>query len=56
MQGVFDTEAAPSTKSIEKSISLLGGNPGISWNTSSNSYRTEKYSRLGPFVLSGSST
>ena len=39
--GAIDTGPVPDTKSIENSISLLGGNPGTSYgNTSSNSCTT----------------
>ena len=46
LYGVLDTGATPGTKSIEKSMSLFGGNPGISLKTSSKSLKTGCYSIL----------
>jgi hypothetical protein len=56
LHGFFDTREALGNKSIEKSVSLFGGNIGISLNTTSNSRKIGKYSRPGPMFFYGSST
>jgi hypothetical protein len=53
---VFDTNVAPSIKSMDKYISFIGGKPDIYPNTYSYSCNTGKSSRLGPFLLVVSST
>ena len=37
---ILDIGEVPGTNSIQKSISLLGGSPEMSWNKFSNSYTT----------------
>jgi hypothetical protein len=55
MYGVLDTGEATSTKSIDKSISLLGGNPGIYLKTSSKYLTTEWSSMIATLSLAASS-
>ena len=47
LYGALEIGEAPNTKTIEKSISLFGGNPSTFGNTSTNSWSTGKYSMLG---------
>jgi hypothetical protein len=47
--------ASPVIKFIEKSISLLGGNPNISLKTYSNSFSTIQSSTFGTLSLGVSS-
>jgi hypothetical protein len=52
---VLDTGGALGTKSIEKSMHVFGGNPGITTKTSLKSFKIGWYSMLGIVSLAASS-